>query len=236
MLFWSFVLAFVLGILYYTMYPRTDFIAVSEKPQAETAVVAFINAHQAAKDLMYSVDHTSCEKTTEIVEENGEEQITVKYDCPTPSVTMTYKTHMKNVPTTLAESVSGVLKGQKTAEAEPTKGLGYIDEKWRNALAYKGNAILKEHQNAIYSAVACVKTIYKKNPDGTDSDEIEKYELVFECDGTTDYVLSFMDPYAATWIDNDKIARRELWRSALLRRARGSYECGVLYPKIYSKT
>ena len=55
MLFWSFVLSFVMAILFYAYYPRTDQITIVEKPQAESAVMAFVNSHQAAKKMIYNL-------------------------------------------------------------------------------------------------------------------------------------------------------------------------------------
>lgn len=238
MLFWSFVLAFVLGILYYTMYPRPDAITVVEKPQAETAVVAFLNAHQVAKELMYSMDDLIPVTVT-----NPDGSTTQKEgEYETPVIRMTYVNQMKNVPMTLTTSTSGVFDGLLPAEGaalgeDALKDLGYINQDIRNKRAYK--FVKPNRRDEVFSAVACIKTIYETDPatglpitDPISGLPVEKEkQLTFTCGtDTTDYVISIMNPDTASWIDNEKIARHELWRGALLHRTRGSYECGLLYP------
>lgn len=206
MLFWSFVLSFVMAILFYAYYPRTDQITIVEKPQAEYAVMAFVNSHQAAKKMIYN-----------LVDD---------YDINGKKVYRVYINEMKKV----SQYKDGEITNEReVAIFDPTvnnnnlglnDNLGYI----RTGLISDYNRGIKGYRlDNIYSAVACIKT-------STDAQGTVTKELTFDCEEniTEDYVITYAD-HPSWWDDTTK--SRQLWRSALLKRSRLSNECGVLYPR-----
>ena len=206
MLFWSFVLSFVMAILFYAYYPRTDQITIVEKPQAESAVMAFVNSHQAAKKMIYN-----------LVDD---------YDINGKKVYRVYINEMKKV----SQYKDGEITNEReVAIFDPTvnnnnlglnDNLGYI----RTGLISDYNRGIKGYRlDNIYSAVACIKT-------STDAQGTVTKELTFDCEEniTEDYVITYAD-HPSWWDDTTK--SRQLWRSSLLKRSRLSNECGVLYPR-----
>lgn len=206
MLFWSFVLSFVMAILFYAVYPRTDQITIVEKPQAESAVMAFVNSHQAAKKMIYN-----------LVDD---------YSISGKKVYRVYIDEMKKV----GQYKNGeIINENEVVIFDPTindnnlglnDNLGYI----RSGLRGDYNRGIKGYRlDDIYSAIACIKT-------GTDAEGNVTKELTFDCDEdiTENYVITYAD-HPAWWDDTTK--SRQLWRSALLKRSRLSNECGVLYPR-----
>lgn len=201
MLFWSFVLAFVLGILYYNFYPRSDMINIQDKPLAESAVVGFVNTHQSAKKALYHFD--------EDVDGN---QIII----------LDYVLQMPLVPSSVSEVEQRNLKlffpQDKT---KPQDKLGHLNTSMRDTGSVGLN---RERLSGIYSFVACLELTVNQS-----TNQLEK-TLTFNCDNekTQNYVVTYMDQ-PAWW--SDDVRQKELWRSALLRRTKGSDECGVLYKR-----
>lgn len=208
MLFWSFVLSFVMVILFYALYPRTDQITIVDKPQAEAAVMAFVNSHQSAKKMIYNfVDD---------------------YDINGKKVYTVYIPEMKKV----AERYDNPQKVESAIFEEqtvPVDKLGHI----RPGLITDVNKGIKGIRfEGINSAVACIKTIRNENGDVT-KELTFNCCIVGETascpDGQTeDYVITYADH--PTWWD-DTTKSKQLWRNALLKRSRYSNECGVLYPR-----
>lgn len=195
-----------MAILFYAYYPRTDQITIVEKPQAESAVMAFVNSHQAAKKMIYN-----------LVDD---------YDINGKKVYRVYINEMKKV----SQYKDGEITNEReVAIFDPTvnnnnlglnDNLGYI----RTGLISDYNRGIKGYRlDNIYSAVACIKT-------STDAQGTVTKELTFDCEEniTEDYVITYAD-HPSWWDDTTK--SRQLWRSALLKRSRLSNECGVLYPR-----
>lgn len=163
MLFWSFVLSFVMAILFYAYYPRTDQITIVEKPQAEAAVVAFINSHQAAKKMIYNfVDD---------------------YDINGKRVNPIYINEMKKADMNNIE-VSNVHSAIFEDQTIPIDKLGHI----KPGLIMDVNRGIKGYRfDGINSAVACIRT---NTVDGTVTKELT-FEC--EEGITEDYVITYSD-------------------------------------------
>ncbi|MBO7258198.1 MAG: hypothetical protein J6V11_04585, partial [Alphaproteobacteria bacterium] len=238
MLFWSFVLAFVLSILYY-MSPVHNTVQIEDKPLADTMVATFVNAHQAAKRLTYTdkgklkTVNKKCDSKCDTTDEEGKPiQVDCKVDClengnpieievedtSERKITFTYKQAMAgltggSLPDCSSESkdpaciFSGILS-ERIAIINPDeikKILPWVDALQNGVDMYN-----------ITSAFACIKAG-------------ETSSLTFDCQGGKsggigDYVITYMQaPHS------DGIGRNELWRSGILRRTKGSHECGVLW-------
>lgn len=202
MLFWSFILAFVLGILYYNLYPRSDMIEVHDKPVAESAIVGFVDSHQSAKNALYHYEKDS----------EGNQVIVVDY-----------VPQMRLVPYTVSEVEKRNLRlftSQKSTQAADK--LGHMTQNVRDTAMV---GMPRYRLQDIHSFVACLKV----NVNATTG--VVTKELTFDCDNdkTQNYVVTYMDH--PTWW-NDDVRTKELWRSAMLRRTKGSDECGVLYPRV----
>ncbi len=50
MIFWATVLAFIVGMMYYMMYPRSDTLDTIMKPASDIYINTFVTQHQAARD------------------------------------------------------------------------------------------------------------------------------------------------------------------------------------------
>lgn len=238
MLFWSFVLAFVLSILYY-MSPVHNTVQIEDKPLADTMVATFVNAHQAAKRLTYTDKGMTyfTNKQCVVKDEEGKPQTDnagnlIKEDCledgnpieievedtSKREITFTYKQAMAgltggDLPDCSPESkdpaciFSGILSGGIAIinSDEIKKILPWVDALQNGVDMYN-----------ITSAFACIKAG-------------ETSSLTFDCQGGKsggigDYVITYMQaPHS------DGIGRNELWRSGILRRTKGSHECGVLW-------
>ena len=124
MLFWSFILAFVLSLLYY-MSPVHNVVQVEDKPLADTMVATFVNAHQAAKRMMYT-DMAGTKTVNKQCDGVSPEGKPIKVDCqdedglPIPiqvedtskrTITFTYKKDMAS------------LKNQSCREGQVANGI-----------------------------------------------------------------------------------------------------------------
>ena len=258
MLFWSFVLAFVLSILYY-MSPVHNVTQVENKPLSDTMVATFVNAHQAAKRLTYiDTAKTICVKVDDkgevekdsnglpikkpcILKDDGtidkEKNFEVE-DTSERTITFTYQQAMKN-----ANNYSSCTSGDKRPECifyevqnggDSRGGLAIINpdeiKKMLPGLIVnkdrKTEDIFQKYVDdyGLTSAFACITNV------GTDGTTIQPY-LTFDCQGGKnggigDYVITYMQ---APSDEYSTIARNELWRSGILRRTKGSHECGVLW-------
>lgn len=194
MLFWSFILAFALGVLYYAFYPRTDYISVVEKPISESAIIAFVNAHQAAKRMLYRIDDDGL---------GGKEVVQI------------FLTEMPKVDAN--DKIQTPIIFEKQAEGD-NDTIGQLKNSIRNNVI---RGLKATKTDGIYSYVACLK----KNVDETNN---TSKELTFACDEdrTENYLITFSD-HPDWW--NENIKQRQLWRSALLKKTKGSDECGVVY-------
>lgn len=202
MLFWSFILAFISGILYYNLYPRSDMIEVHDKPVAEAAIVGFINSHQSAKNSLYHF-----EKGTD-----GEQ-----------TIVLDYVHQMPLVPSSVSEvEKQGLHLFDSQSSDAPYDKVGHINTNIRDAAMV---GLPRYRLKDIDSFVACLKVNINEV-----TNTLTK-ELTFNCDNeqTQNYVVTYMDQ-PKWW--NDEVRTKELWRSAMLRRTKGSDECGVLYPRI----
>ncbi len=321
MLFWSFILAFVVGILYYVSVPY-DVIRFEQKPMADTAAVMFVNAHQRAKEMIYTIENAggrTVETTKTDADGNpakggGYKSVT---NVTAPTIIMMYDDWMRGViqkdidPTLTVET--GIFCEKPTDSTDEADfcskpiNLGLMKNYDRNiALNKIASGRSKDDLNEIYSFVARVgKVTHEKTKNGETSVERKHSEMMlFDCidyddtvagntgckcdykkqctDGTVcsddahcshvsetdktcvyrsvcrlngnlmdaenkiidsvnnttercscttkDYVITYMNPDNASWAGDERIAHQELWRSAILRRTKGSHECGVLYP------
>ena len=311
MLFWSFILAFVVGILYYVSLPY-DAVQIEQKPMADTAVVMFVNAHQRAKEMIYTIENAGS-RTVEItqtdangnpVKGGGYKDVT---DVTAPTIIMMYDDWMRGV-IQQSEDATGEIGifHEKSAVLDSSTNeipFGVMDNTYRNSsLTVLSSDRTKEDLMSIVSLVARIGTItYEKteknaltNEEETSVEKGPSKKMIFDCvdyddggntgcaceykkqcidgkdcsddahcarvsetdktcdyrsvcrlkgnlmDATTDrcvcttkdYVITYMNPELASWAGNEKITHQELWRSAILRRTKGSHECGVLYPTV----
>ncbi|MBR5130109.1 MAG: hypothetical protein IKV03_02660 [Alphaproteobacteria bacterium] len=237
MLFWSFVLAFILSILYY-MTPIYNVVQVEGKPLADSLVSEFVTAHQAAKRLMYRDEPgKKCVETDEdgnthdvdcIKDASGniiDDQNLVVPDTSQHIITFAYKQSIKQLDERCMHAPSATNGYFQTdcnrvsISETPKDSLGQL-------VAIDSNKIRQmlpvSSGKDISSVVACISN------KGTTEDQIEPY-LTFDCNGGKsngigDYVVTYM---RAPGSDED-VVDTELWRSGILRRTKGSHECGVL--------
>lgn len=202
MLFWSFILAFVLGILYYNLYPWSNMVEVRDKPLAESAIIGFVNSHQSAKNALYHFEEDS----------EGNRVIVLDYVNQMPLVSAS-KPETDQSGLYLFDPQNPDLLSDK---------FGHINQTLRNsALIGQPRSRLKD----VHSFVACIKV------NVNEITNVVTKELTFDCDNdiTQNYVVTYMDQ--PLWWSED-VRKKELWRSAILRRTKGSDECGVLYPRL----
>lgn len=174
MLFWSFVLSFVMAILFYAYYPRTDQITIVEKPQAESAVMAFVNSHQAAKKMIYN-----------LVDD---------YDINGKRVNPIYINEMKKADMNNIEA-SNVHSAIFEDQTIPIDKLGHI----KPGLIMDVNRGIKGYRfDGIHSAVACIKT--DVDVEGTVT---KKLTFECEKGITEDYVITYSD-HPSWWDDTTK--------------------------------
>lgn len=55
MIFWATVLSFIVGLMYFMMYPRSDKIDTIDKPASEALIANFVSQHQAARDYIREI-------------------------------------------------------------------------------------------------------------------------------------------------------------------------------------
>lgn len=237
MLFWSFVLAFVLSILYY-LSPVHNVVQVEDKPLADTMVATFVNAHQAAKRLTYT--DTAGKKTITKIDAAGNPIEIEVEDTSKRVITFTYKRKMQGLKTS---ATSDFLEKEETLSAldsarkfsDGTLANISPDEIKKFLPAVSEETFDSYH---IQSAFACIT-------DAAEGDTTTTQYLTFDCQGGKgggtggkdeseadkkaglgDYVITYMQ---APTTDKATINRNELWRSGILRRTKGSHECGVLW-------
>ncbi len=258
MLFWSFVLAFVLAILYYIS-PTYNVVQVEQKPMADTMVAAFVNTHQAAKRLMYT-DTVGTKQVTQQCDGTDSAGNPIKVDCVdaigTPvkidvedtssrKITFNYKGIMNSFKTSAADCANTVGNGVLSVACAPTQdggklySIGSLAEINPDDIDKMLPTIPVDKLGDITSAVACIAdessdTEIKTNADGSITTSYKKTTpyLTFDCAGKKnggigDYVITYMQ---APDSEHAAMSRNELWRSGILRRTKGSHECGVLWP------
>lgn len=247
MLFWSFVLAFVLSILYY-MSPVRNVVQVEDKPLADTLVSTFVNAHQTAKRLTYTdkggvkTVNKQCDSKCDTTDEEGNTiQVDCKVDClnefGNPIKIEVEDTSKREITFTYKQAMAGLTGGSlPDCSSEPkvpacifsgilSEGIAIINpdeiKKILLGLDYIGETGVLTNRletHNITSAFACIKAG-------------ETPSLTFDCQGGKsggigDYVITYMQ---APDSQKSTVARNELWRSGILRRTKGSHECGVLW-------
>lgn len=256
MLFWSFVLAFVLSVLYY-MSPVHNTVQVEEKPLADTLVATFVNAHQAAKRLTYTdtagkktitkqcvdIDSDGKSFSVDCIDAEGNPIEIEVEDTSKRVITFTYKEKMHNL---IGKETSGFLSVDSTATATALDSsrkysdgtLAYIDQTEIEKIL--PGVSFDEYD--ITSAFACITNV---GTDGVNNTTVVPY-LTFDCQGGKgggtggkdesetaktgglgDYVITYMQAPKS-----EGLARNELWRSGILRRTKGSHECGVLWKTV----
>ena len=249
MLFWSFILAFVLSLLYY-MSPVHNVVQVEDKPLADTMVATFVNAHQAAKRMMYT-DMAGTKTVNKQCDGVSPEGKPIKVDCqdedglPIPiqvedtskrTITFTYKKAMKS-----ANKAPCAEKEPQCIFDEVKEGIVPINAQYSHGgLAIINPSEIKKMlhgvtETAFYdynitSAVACISNLANEKDEKGNYKNTVPY-LTFDCkggkgNGVGDYVITYMQ---APTEEHSIIARNELWRSGVLRRTKGSHECGVLW-------
>ena len=254
MLFWSFILAFVVGILYYVS-PTYNVVQVEQKPQADALVATFVSAHQAAKRMMYS-DVAGKKEVNKQCDSTNAEGKPIKVDCKDKDgnpilievedtskrmITFTYKTAVKNLGA--ACSAEGNIKGsgifETSCETPSSSGtetpvysvgnLVYIKtDELKNALPSSHKKVTSQFENEpVTSVIACISN---KGTNSMGNEVTTEPYLTFDCKGgksggVGDYIITYMQ---APDSEKSKVARNELWRSGILRRTKGSHECGVL--------
>ena len=255
MLFWSFVLAFVLSILYY-LSPVHNVVQVEDKPLADTMVATFVNAHQAAKRLTYTdtagkktitkqcvdIDSDGKSFSVDCVDAEGNPIEIEVEDTSKRVITFTYKEDMQGLKTS---ATSGFLEKEETLSALDSSRK-YSDGTLANISPDEIKkflpAVSEETFDSyhIQSAFACITDA----AEGDTTTTTTQY-LTFDCQGGKgggtggkdeseadkkaglgDYVITYMQ---APTTDKATINRNELWRSGILRRTKGSHECGVLW-------
>ena len=259
MLFWSFVLAFVLSILYY-LSPVHNVVQVEDKPVADTMISTFVNTHQAAKRLTYldtagiKKINKQCDGKCDTIDEKGNTiQVDCKVDClddkgkPIPIevedtskrvITFTYKNKMLafddgNI---CGEAQSGNEKTEplwtfcKPISREVTQKYNVGSFAWFDMARLKKFLVGDKHyqeyvdEYELTSAIACIS-----NKSTSEIESTDPY-LTFNCNGGSssgigDYVITYMRAPGG----DETAARSELWRSGVLRRTKGSHECGILW-------
>lgn len=254
MLFWSFVLAFVLSVLYY-MSPVHNTVQIEDKPLSDSLVATFVNAHQAAKRLTYmdrgalktvnkQCDDPFSDGTIDCLDNNGNPIPIEVEDTSQRVITFTYKKEMQKLKP--GGGGSSYLSPD-TASSTRDASRAYSD----GALAYIDTSVIRKflpgdkkfdeyvYYNGLRSAFVCITNV------GGSGTTVEPY-LTFDCQGGKgagnligeekglelqkagigDYVLTYM---SAPDSEVSQIAHAELWRSGVLRRTKGSHECGVLW-------
>ena len=251
MLFWSFVLAFVLSMLYY-MSPVHNVVQVEEKPMADTLVATFVSAHQAAKRLTYTdtvgkktitkqcvdIDSDGKSVSVDCVDAEGNPIKIEVEDTSKRVITFTYKEKMQGLKTSATsdflkkeETLSALDSSRKYSDGTLAK---IVPDKIKRFLPAVSNETFKEYN--ITSAFACIT-------DAAEDGGTTNAYLTFDCQGGKgggmggkneseeakkagigDYVITYMQAPKS-----EGLARNELWRSGILRRTKGSHECGVLW-------
>jgi len=250
MLFWSFILAFVLGILYY-MSPVYNVVDMEQKPQADTMVSAFVNTHQAAKRMMYT-DKGSVTNQCDSTDDSGNP---IKIDCLDDEgnpievedtsqrvITFTYKTAMADLKDGLSVDCSvspecifsQISKGEYPTSPVPLYSQGALatinaDDMRKMLAVVPENDDGTDKFSDITSMVACISNESNETDETGMLKTTDSY-LTFDCKGgkskgVGDYVITYMQ---APDSQKSTVARNELWRSGILRRTKGSHECGVL--------
>lgn len=176
MLFWSFILAFVVGILYYVSMPY-DMIRIEQKPMADTAVVMFVNAHQRAKEMIYTIENAGnrdvviekpeLDEDGRVTDRGGYKDVT---NVTAPTIIMMYDDWMRGViqkdidPTLTVET--GIFCEKPTDGMDETDfcgkpiNLGLMKNGYRNiALKRIVSSTAQNDLDNIYSFVARVGTI-----------------------------------------------------------------------------
>lgn len=235
MLFWSFILAFVVGILYYVS-PTYNVVQVEQKPQADALVATFVSAHQAAKRMMYS--DVAGTKEVNKKDKDGNPILIEVEDTSKRMITFTYKTAVKNLGAVTTCSAEGNIKGsgifETSCETSSSSGTETPVYSVGNLVHIKTDELKKalpsSHEfedEPVTSAIACISN---KGTNSMGNEVTTEPYLTFDCKGgksggVGDYIITYMQ---APDSEKSKMARNELWRSGILRRTKGSHECGVL--------
>ena len=243
MLFWSFVLAFVLSILYY-LSPVHNVTQVEDKPLSDAMVATFVNAHQMAKRMTYksTSDVKTVNKQCDVTDAYGR---IIKVDCrddkgnfipisvadPTSrTLTFTYAVSVEESPTLWWDINPADIKQMLPALTDADfDDLGIVSQ----VFCISNDGAEYDEAGRLYRCNT--ENIYDKNDNLIGCKPTSKPYLTKKCkgqkgNGIGDYLVTYMLP------PEDEYIGKELWRSGILRRTKGSHECGVLWKTNDDKT
>ena len=202
MIFWGTVLAFILGIMYYMLYPYDTKISTVYMPSSEAYVAGFVTQHQAAKDYAREA----------VIAINRLTETLPKHDSTTTenSHSVLILSHADSNQSPIDSFLPEGIFSMQTNRFQPQ-----IQEKVGE---------LSDNMGFV-SLLACFDRPERKL---NDSNEYTQAKLTDCRAATTKYVMTYgplpdeMDsPYM-----HGKIL---LWEAALLKRTKGNPDCGFLY-------
>lgn len=214
MVFWSTLLAFMIGIMYYMLYPGDNKIKDVYIPTSEAFVSGFLTQHQAAKQfardkiigiVQLTKEAKSAGKTAD--------KVTGGSGIPENSVIILSDTEEKK------NLIGSYLAGNATETGNLHPG------KEASVAIHEDTSTLLNQE--FVSVLACMNKPERKMGD-TDS-YVKDAQLVDCKEATTKYVITYgavpmndlNTPYTR--------GRTLLWERAILKRTHGSPDCGFLY-------
>lgn len=202
MVFWSTLLAFTIGIMYYMFYPSDDKIKDVYMPTSEAFVSGFLAQHQAAKTFARE-SVIAIIKLTKEAKSSGKVFFSGSMDEENTVIILTDEDSSKNL---IDKYVPNYTNKTETGSLKP----GY----------YEGTF----NQN-FTSVLACFDKPERKLPDGS----YVSAKLVNCNKATTKYVMTYgavpLDDLETPYTRG----RTVLWEPAILKRTHGSPDCGFLY-------
>ena len=242
MLFWSFVLAFILSILYY-LSPVHNVVEIEDKPLSDAMIATFVNAHQAAKRMTYKseAEVKKVNKQCDVTDIYGQQ---VKVDCtdnagnpvminvtdPTSRViTFTYAGSVQESKTPWwdinPEDIKAVLPAVIDTDLDDLYIISQVFCLSNDGAVYDTNGQITDCKT---------ESIYDKENNRIACKPTSEPYLTNICkgkkgNGMGDYLVTYMLP------PEDQYVGKELWRSGLLRRTKGSHECGILWKTMNGK-
>ncbi len=204
MIFWGTVLAFILGIMYYMLYPYDTKISTVYMPSSEAYVAGFVTQHQAAKDYareaVIAINHITNKLTP--VSTGSSDKISILLLSHSDS-------DQSPIDSFLPEGISSV----QTNNFRPSVNSG----------AQSDDII--DFSSGFVSLLTCFNQPERKY---TDSNEYTEAKLTDCRAATTKYVMT----YGPVPDELDRPYMRGktlLWEAALLKRTKGNPDCGFLY-------
>ena len=185
-----------------------------------------------------------------VIDSNGQvvkERIPIQVeDVSTRTVQFSYKQAIKSLVETECVNdaiTSGIFSfgcDKEDGPAEAARSVGNLAT--LNSEDLKSvNRLVDVDGLGITSAIACISNKVKTTDSFGINVEVNDPQtpyLTFDCEGGKtggigDYIITYMQ---APSTERSILSRNELWRSGILRRTKGSHECGVLWPVNQSVT